>query len=126
MTDIDTSHFRDAMRRFGLGDEWNIYTKPDEDKELEEGTYMLCRPDSTYLNATVIIGNVPGNEFRASCYHETAHVLLCEMTELAERIAKEKRKSVRRELWIQYRNATERACQRLARAADSELDKSEA
>ncbi|RJX17531.1 MAG: hypothetical protein C4575_12880 [Desulforudis sp.] len=124
--DIDTSHIRDALKRFGVDENWDIYTKPDDKKELEETVYMECTPDSAYLNATIIIGNVPEGEVRCSFYHEAAHIALCEMTELAEEIYKEKRKAVRRVLWIQYRNAVERVCQRLARAAEREITTKEA
>lgn len=114
------SHIGKAARRFGIDDHWRIHVIPAKKKELRKNVYMLCTPDSAYFNASILIGNMPESEIKVSCYHEAAHIALCEMTELAEKIAHEKRKSARRALWIEYRSAVERTCQRMARAAENE------
>lgn len=125
INDSIREYIREATWRFGIENQYKVFLRPATQGELEKDVYMLCILDGVYLNATILVGDVPEGEVRSSCYHEAAHMAFCEMTELAQKIRDEKRKSVRRELWEQYRNAVERACQRFARAAEREIEQVE-
>ena len=104
----------EATQRFRLTN-WSLTTKFESDMEVDSDTEteqtmleVACLPD--YMEAVINVNvkaclEISDNQLRKVCYHEIAHVLLSNLTHLAE------------SRWVtenEFQNEQEKVCQILA------------
>lgn len=109
---------QDARRLLGVGDDWHITVQVVDHPNRDENNDACCRPDVTYLNATMEFARdlVQDEHGRFVVLHEMLHITHAEIDQVVETALAGLVEGERGRMRELYEAVVERSLQRMSRA----------